>query len=74
MKKSILLIVAIALLMSCTNQDSIVPDVKVLTNHLGYYPDGPKHAVVSGTVENEVSNFYVKEYETREVVFEGKVE
>jgi len=60
--------------MSCTNQDPIIPGVKVLTNHLGYYPDGPKHVVVSGAIENEVSHFYVKEFDTRNIVMEGRVE
>jgi len=47
--------------------------VKILTNHLGYYPNGPKHCVILGTQENRVSNFFVKDYETQKTLLKGEI-
>jgi hypothetical protein len=37
-------------------------DLKILTNHLGYEPGGPKHAVVLGKAGDTVSQCTVKNY------------
>lgn len=48
--------------------------VKILTNHLGYYPEGPKHCVISGEKDNTITNFYVKDYNTKKTLLKGKVQ
>jgi len=47
---------------------------KILINHLGYYPEGPKKAVISTQEGDQVADkFTVKNYETKEEVLTGKI-
>ncbi len=43
-------------------------NLKVLTNHLGYDPDGPKHAVILGQPGDNVSSCALKTYADGQVV------
>src|SRR5947209_11586185 len=38
--------------------------LKILTNHLGYEPAGPKHAVLRGNAEDKISGCELKDYAT----------
>ncbi|UCE40080.1 MAG: glycoside hydrolase family 9 protein [Candidatus Aminicenantes bacterium] len=48
-------------------------NIKILTNHIGYETSGPKHAVVQGYKENNITTFKVKEYQTGKEVLSGPV-
>lgn len=43
-------------------------ELKVLTNHLGYEVDGPKHAVIQGKAGDSISNCALKDYATDQQV------
>jgi Glycosyl hydrolase family 9/Cellulase N-terminal ig-like domain len=45
-------------------------NLKVLTNHLGYDPDAPKHAVIFGTAGETVSSCALKNYSGDQTVAE----
>ncbi len=70
MKKSIhlLLVFSFALISTIAWSQKI----KVLTNHLGYEVNGPKHAVVEGYASDEVTTFSVRDFNTDEQVLAGK--
>jgi hypothetical protein len=46
---------------------SLARDLQILTNHLGYEPSGPKHAVVLGKAGDRVSDCVLKKYGTDEL-------
>jgi len=74
MRKCSYLIIPILLFIGiCAQPIFAQSGVKILTNHLGYYPDGPKHCVVLSTKENRVTNFYVKDFKTKETLMIGEV-
>ncbi len=54
--------------------NSYSQSVKILTDQVGYEINGPKHAVIEGYDGNQVSLFKVIDYNTRRVVYQGKVE
>lgn len=70
MKKSIHLLLVFSSVLISANAWS--QKIKVLTNHLGYEINGPKHAVVEGYAQDEVTTFSVRDYHTDEQVFSGK--
>jgi len=43
---------------------SFAGESKILTNHLGYEVDGPKHAVILGKAGDNISNCALKDYVT----------
>lgn len=43
-------------------------EFKVLTNHLGYDPTGPKHAVILGKASDSVSSCALKDYRSDQAV------
>ncbi|HJQ26423.1 MAG TPA: glycoside hydrolase family 9 protein [Blastocatellia bacterium] len=45
--------------------------IKVLTNHIGYETDGPKHAVILGHADDAVTSFKIKESATDREVYAG---
>jgi hypothetical protein len=45
--------------------------VKILTNHLGYEINGPKHAIVEGREGDQIQSFKIKEYNSDAEVFSG---
>jgi hypothetical protein len=45
--------------------------VRILTNHIGYETSGPKHAVVRGKADDQISRFTVREAATDREVYSG---
>ena len=54
-----------------TAQLAQAQSLKVLTNHLGYEPSGPKHAVVQGKEGDSVTTFKVREYPSGKEALSG---
>ena len=44
---------------------------RILTNHLGYDPFGPKRAVIRGTAADEIQSFAVRTYPDEALVYKG---
>lgn len=44
---------------------------RVITNHLGYEQTGPKHAVVQGMADDQVSTFKIIDYTSNKEIFSG---
>jgi len=59
MKRHILFI---ASLLFALHQPSFAGETKILTNHLGYEPNGPKHAVVLAKAGEVIANCGLKNY------------
>lgn len=63
MKRHLFVILVVGLL--CAFPASLFAgDVKILTNHLGYEPAGPKHAVILGKAGDSISSCVLKDYAT----------
>jgi Glycosyl hydrolase family 9/Cellulase N-terminal ig-like domain len=69
MKRRVLLAMFVCLI--STAQFAQAQSMRVLTNHLGYEPSGPKRAVVQGKEGDSVAKFTVREYMTDKEVFSG---
>jgi len=67
MKRHFFLILACAFLV-VSSVFSLAGELKILTNHLGYEPSGPKHAVVLGKAGDRVSDCVLKIYGSDEQV------
>jgi len=70
--KIVLCLLASILFGACTTVE-IETEIKILTNHLGYYPDGQKKAVLSANEDYSISTFVVRETHSNEVVLKGEV-
>jgi hypothetical protein len=57
-----LLVVLLCSLPVALSASSFAGELKVLTNHLGYEVNGPKHAVVLGKAGDSISNCALKDY------------
>ncbi len=71
--KIVLTLLATILIGACT-QIQIDPEIKVLTNHLGYYPDGHKKAIISAEQDYSIDKFLIRDALTHEVVYQGEVQ
>src|SRR6266508_4245965 len=69
MKRGVLLAMFVCLI--STAQFVQAQSLRILTNHLGYEPSGPKRAVVQGKEGDGVTTFTVREYTTDKEVFSG---
>jgi len=69
MKRRVLLATFVCLISAA--QFAQAQSLRVLTNHLGYEPSGPKRAVVQGKEGDGVTTFTVREYTTNKEVFSG---
>jgi hypothetical protein len=65
--KNIIVLLFLLILSTYANAQKL----RILTNHLGYETTGPKHAVVQGKANDEVTIFRVKDSNTDQVVFTG---
>jgi hypothetical protein len=68
MKRRLFLILVCGLLGVFPGQ-CLAGELKILTNHLGYEVDGPKHAVILGKAGDNVANCAWKDYATDQQVF-----
>ncbi len=73
-KLTILTLSLFALCVSCKTHPGTDPGLSILHNHLGYYPDGHKKAIVQGTEFHDLNTFELRDAKTHEVVFSGQVE
>ena len=46
--------------------------MKILTNHIGYEPNGPKQAICQTSKEMTLTSFEIVTKDTKEVVFKGQ--
>lgn len=67
MKKTILIIFVMLVVIS----QSFGQKVQILTNHLGYAPEGPKNAIVLAYEGDEISNYTIHDYYTDKKVVTG---
>ena len=64
----------IVLLMFLCSVSLHAGESKVLTNHLGYEPAGPKHAVILGKAGDGFSSCALKDYTSDQTVFTAPVQ
>jgi hypothetical protein len=66
MKRILMILACLLLGLSCTT--AFAGEVKILTNHIGYEPNGPKHAVVLGKSGDSISDCMLKDSSTDQQV------
>ncbi len=72
MKAKVLLITILFIISgSIMANDPVSP--LILTNHIGYNPDGQKHSVILGFEKDNFKKFKVIDFNTKLVVLEGNV-
>src|SRR6185437_8768104 len=69
-KTTILLLISIALLQTAIAQVS--PNIRV--NQVGFYPKGPKVAIVTGTDSLKTNKFFLLKENTSDTVFRGTLD
>ncbi|MBT4400604.1 MAG: glycoside hydrolase [Bacteroidetes bacterium] len=73
MRSKIALTLLATILIGACTQIQIDPEIKVHINHLGYYPEGHKKAIISAQQEYSFNKFFIREANTYEVIYEGEV-